>query len=113
LGFAFAFGLGFAFVATFFFGAAFLVAVFFGAAFLTTAFFVVFFSPAVDALFDAVGGSWIRRVVKNVRRVAANADEVNTEEDATCVRNTGRPDTRRRAKREIIWKNKSRKATKN
>jgi hypothetical protein len=75
----FAFGPGFAFA---FFGEAFLAAAFFGAAFLAAGFFVIFFAAVVDALFGAAADSWIRRVVKNVRRVAANAGEVNTEEDA-------------------------------
>lgn len=94
LGVALDFGLDFAFVA----GVA-----FFGAAFLAAAFVLVFFT-AVDALFDAATGSWIRRVVKNVRRVAANADEVKADEDETLIRNTGRLDTVRRAKSENILK---------
>jgi len=74
------FGPGFAFAV---FGEAFLAAAFFGAAFLAAGFFVIFFAAVVDALFGAAADSWIRRVVKNVRRVAASAGEVNTEEDAT------------------------------
>jgi hypothetical protein len=62
---------------------------FFGAALIPVVFFVVFVVVFVDALLDAAAGSWIRRVVKNVRRVAANADEVKTDEDKTLVRSTG------------------------
>jgi hypothetical protein len=42
-----------------------------------------------DALLDAEAGSWIRRVVKNVRRVATNADEIKLDEDKTLVRSAG------------------------
>lgn len=75
------FGLDFAFAVAF---------TFFGAAFLAVVFFVV----VVDALLDAAAGSWIRRVVKNVRRVAANADEVRADEGKTLLRSTGRLDAR-------------------
>jgi hypothetical protein len=93
---AVAVGLDFAFAVAFaFFGSgldfAFVVAfAFFGAAFVA----VVFFDVVVDALLDAAAGSWIRRVVKNVRRVAANADEVKTDEGKTLLRSTGRLDAR-------------------
>jgi hypothetical protein len=66
--------------------------VFFGAAFVADIFFVVFFVVAVDALLDAAAGNWIRRVVKNVRHVAANVDEANTDEGKTLVRSTERLD---------------------
>lgn len=80
----FAFGLGFALVFAFaFFGATFLAFAFLGVAFLAAGFLLVVFARTVDALFDAAAGSWIRRVVKNVRRAAANAGKVNTEDDAT------------------------------
>jgi hypothetical protein len=75
------FGLDFAFVVAF---------VFFAAAFVAVVFFAVFFAVVIDALLDAAAGNWMRRVVKNVRRVAANADEVKTDEDKTLVRSTGR-----------------------
>jgi hypothetical protein len=68
-----------------FYSRAFFALAFFGAAFVAMVPSVVDF----DALLDAAAGSWIRRVVKNVRRVATNADEIKLDEDKTLVRSAG------------------------
>jgi hypothetical protein len=56
---------------------------------------VVLSNVGFDALLDAAADSWIRRVVKNVRRVAT--DEIKTDEDKTLVRSAGSLNMMRRA----------------